>query len=809
MLADLKYALRFLRRNPGFAAIAIATLAFGIGANTAVFSMADVLLLHSLPYPDSSRLAAIETLRSSQPELSDFTSAPNFADLRARQHSFSKVAAISPVWNLVMTGRGPAQQLDTLYVSGDFFSVLDVKPAAGRLFGTREDRITQADPVAVISYSFWQQQFQGSPNAIGSVLQLGGPAVTIIGVLPANFRYTGEPLAGTAVEPALWLPLGANPIASSTTDVRTVRFLKVIGRQRPGITLERARADVQTIGRSLETEFPAADRGFTISARPLSDVASGKIRGPILLLGGAVAFVLLIACANVSGLMLARAAARSGEMHVRVALGASRSRLLRQLLCEGLLCAIAGGIGGVLLANIALHAAASTAPADLSALHSVDLNWQAMAFMAVAVIAATVLSSIPAGLRVASSEIAAGFTGRSVVGGHSRLRSVLVAAEFAAALVLLTGAALLVRSFQAVLSVNPGFDARNVVTISTQTPPEAQTPAARTAIYQEIRKRLLAVSGVQDVAAVSRLPLMGSNLGATLYREGVPDVTPGFEVEYRVATPNYFQTMRIPLLAGRPLNDHDNDRAHAACLIGETMARRFFGGQNAIGKRIKLAATNPASQPWVTIVGIVGDVRHFAVESAAPPEVYMPYPINPLSAPILTVRTAADPRPLIPALRAAVQSVGSAIPAYNIFLMQELVDRSTAERRFIMWIMGIFAAGALLLAAVGIYGVVAQAVAQRTREIGLRIALGASYADTLRLVFAGAARPVGAGITAGALLALLLARSMRQLLFEVQPADPAAFATAVLLLIAITALACYIPARRATRVDPLTALRQE
>ena len=805
-MRDVLYALRFLRRNPAFAAIAVGTLAFGIAANTAVFSMVDSLLLHNLPYPEPDRLAAIETLRPSQPGVENWTSAPDFFDFRARQRSFARVAAISPVWRLILTGRGPAQQLDALYVSADFFPLLGVRPALGRVFTAPEDRGTHAAPVAVVSYGFWQKELAGAPSALGTTLHLDGAAVTVIGVLPRDFRYTGEPLAGTPSDPAVWLPLGANEIVGTS---REVRFLKVIGRLGTGVSLAVARQEVRSIGGALAAQFPASNRGFDFDARPLHDVASGKTRGTMLLLMAAVGFVLLMACGNVAGLLLARSASRGAEMHVRAALGASRGRLVRQLLFEGLAPAIAGGVAGILLADAALRLLAAAAPAELAALRAVRLDWRALAFTACAVLAAALLCGLPPALRLAATEISSGLrhAGRGITGSHARLRSSMVVLQFAAALVLLAGTALLVRSFEAVLHVDPGFDARNVVTISTQTPPEAGTAAQRAAVYQMIHDRLRAIAGVRDVAAVSRLPLMGSNLGASLLIEGQHLQTAGPYVEYRRATPNYFAVMGIPLLAGRYFDDHDTDRTHAVCVVSETTARRFWHGASPLGRRIKLGP-EPETSPWITVVGIVGDVRHFGLDVEPPPQVYVSTAYSPLSAPILVIRTERAPHALVNELRAAVQSSGSEIPAYNVITMQDLMDRSTAERRFTMGVMGIFAVGALLLAAVGIYGVVSHAVAQRTQEIGLRMALGAAPRDAIRLVFTDAGRLALLGVLLGAAMAVALSRFMRRLLFEVQPSDPVALAAAAATLIAVAALACYLPARRASHVDPVTALRQ-
>jgi putative ABC transport system permease protein len=803
---DVRYGVRFLRRNPAFAAIAVATLAFGIGGNTAIFTMVDALALRGLPYRDADRLMSIETRKAQQPEIEPWTSAPDFFDFRERARGFSALAGISPVWDMVMTGRGDAENEEALFVSADFFPMLGVEPAFGRVFRPDEDNRTKAANVVVLSYSFWQRRFGGSRDAIGQQVALDSGTYTVIGVLPAHFRYAGEPLVGTATDIDVYLPLADNPLTAGN---RGLRFLKVIGKRQAGIAAERARDEARGIGGALAEQFPDTDRGFAIDTRPLGEQVTGRFRVTMWLLLGSIGFVLLMACANVANLLLARAAGREREIAVRIALGASRWRLMRQLLTEGLVLALAAACLGLGLAFGGIRLLLAIAPETLVHGRIISLDWRALAFTVAAALASALLAGLPPAWRTARGNVEQTLreSGRSLAGGRHGLRTALVAAQVAAALVLLVGSGLMVRSFARLLDVNPGFEARGLATIATQLPASMTRPEQRTALYKLMRDRLLAVPGVQDVGAVSRLPLAGRNLGSWAFIEGrqTPG-EPGYDVEYRVATPSYFAAMRIPLRAGRLFDDRDEANPAAVMLINETAARRFWPGESAVGKRMKLTAPD---RPWITVVGVVGDLRHTGLDVEPRPEVYRPYAVNPLGAPVLVIRTGADPGAMLTALSAAVRSVNAGVPAYNVSAMQALVDRSTAQRRFVMWLLAGFAAAALLLAAVGIYGTVSQAVAQRTQEIGLRMALGASPGEALRMVFSQGMRPVAVGAALGAAGAVGLAQLIRGLLFEVRPLDPAAFAMAAGALVAAALAACYIPARRATRVDPLTALRQE
>jgi predicted permease len=524
-----------------------------------------------------------------------------------------------------------------------------------------DDKGYRGSNVVLLSYSFWQTRLGASTSVIGEKLVLDGSPYIVIGVLPAGFRYPGEPLTGSASDIDLWLPLASNPLMSGGGPVRSLRFLKVIGRLRPDARVEQARDELRGIGEALAAEHPDTNRGFDMGFQSLTAQVTGRARAPLYLLLGAVGLVLLMACANVANLLLASTAARHKEITIRVALGASRARLLRQLFTEGLVLAIAGGAAGVLLANWTLKLILSVAPAALAHRVPLQLDGSALVFSMCVVLLSAVLSTLPLGIGIVRSEIGESLKehGRGAAGASQSFQFALIVAQMALALVLVIGAGLLIRSFVRLLAVDPGFQAQNLVTISTQVPSAARKPDQRTAVYRRIADQVLAMPGVRGIGAVSRLPLMGSNLGSWLTIEGrqlAADEKP--EVEYRVATPSYFPVMGIPLLQGRLFDDRDDANPAAVVLINQTAARRYFPNDNPVGKRIKFGS-GVEKLPWISIIGVVGDTRHFGLETEPRPEAYRPYAHNPLYAPILVIRTARDPGPMIGALTGAIRSVKS------------------------------------------------------------------------------------------------------------------------------------------------------
>ena len=808
-LHDLRHAARVLRKNPAFALLAIATLAFGIGANSAIFTVVDTLALRPLPYQDPSRLVAIGSVESRKPADAQWVSLLDFIDIRDHASSFSSIAAISPLWNDVVTTNSAALRLQSLYVSASLFPMLGVSPAAGRFFGPGEDKLGAAAHVVVLSYPFWQSQFGADRSLVGRSIDVNGVPYTVIGIAPRDFHYLGEPVAGTPGDVDLWMPLAANPL---TVTPRYVRFLKVVAKTKPGVTVDQSRAEIRTFGEALGKQYPDIDGGLLYSASPLADQISGRVRPAMLLLLGAVGLVLLMACANVANLLLTSAIARGKEIAVRAALGASRFRLLRQFLTESSLLTAIGAVTGVALALAIIRALTAAAPPVLLEGRAISLDARATIFTVAVAIVSALLAGLPPALRIVRGDIAKGLGegARGYTGGHHRFRAGLAISQISLALALLVGAGLLIRSFVRLLNVNPGFDPDHAVTVSTLLPPSITTPAQALPMDRALIDRIAQIPGVRAAGAVSRLPLLGSNLGSWLWAEGKTYPTGAQpSVEYRVASPGYFAAMQIPLIAGRIFDDHDIAAAPATvALINHAAAQSFWPGENPVGRRIKLGA-NPEKQNWITVIGVIGDVRHFGLDREAAPEIYRPLGFSSLGNPVLVARVDADPAAILPQMAAAIRAVNPAMPAYNAFAMSAVVARSNAQRRFIMQLLSGFAFAALLLATIGIYGTISQSVAQRTRELGVRIALGASRQDVLRLVLSQAVRLATLGVLIGGTLAAFLTRLMRSSLFEVAPLDPLVFAASAFGLALVATLACLAPALRATRVDPLVALRHQ
>jgi len=801
---DARYSLRMLRLNPGFAAIAILALGFGIGGNTAIFTVVDHIALRGLPYPDADRMISLEHTKNGQPEIDPWCSIDNLFDFRQRSRSLESLVGVSPLWNVVLNGNGFADRLETLFVSREFFPVLGVQPAVGRVFMAEEDDRVHPVRVAILSHSLWTRRFGRAADIVGKTATIDGAGYTIVGVLPESFRWRGEPLAGTASNIDIWMPLSSNPLARSP---RTLRFLKPFGRVKPGYSMRQAQDEVAAIGGRLTTEFPAANGDMSFAGVPLESKITGRFRPAVYLLLATVGFVLLMASANLASLLLARAASRGRELSIRVALGASGGRLLSQLLVESAVLALFGGVLGLALAHGFVRLIVNYGPPSALSIANIGLDWRALSFTGAVVILTAILSGvIPAYRAIAGTvEAASVRSGHGTTRNSRAARAFLTTAQVAIALCLLIGSGLLIRSFVRVLSIDPGFDAGNITSISTLLP-SSSTAEQRTMIYNAIRDRLLALPGVTSVGAVSRLPMLGQNLSSLLILEGRETEKHPPEVEFRAATPSYFPTMGIPLIAGRLFDDRDPPTMRDL-IIDELTAKRHFAGVDPVGKRIRFLADQ--SGPWYTIVGVVGSIRHFGLEADPRPTIYRSVVINPLSAPVLVIRTASDPISLTRQLTETVRSVNAELPAYNVYAMEQLVANSTAERRFLMWLITAFAISALLLAGIGIYGAISQSVAQRTQEIGVRLALGASTASVIKLIFVECMQLGGAGMVAGVALGLIGARLGQQLLYQVQPYDLPVLFGALATIVIFGALACYIPARRAMRVDPVIALRDE
>jgi putative ABC transport system permease protein len=801
---DVRHGARMLKRNPGFALIAVLTLGLGIGATTAIFSVVDAVLIRPLPYKDSDRLVMVWETNAKESRSEEPMSLDDFKDFKERSQSFEELSAISPRWIFNLTGGSEPEQVGGLFVSGGMFKLVGVGAAHGRTF-TSEDDTTGSAPVVVISHGLWQRQFGGDTELIGRSLSLGGNPATIIGIMPEGFRFLEEA--------DLWVPLASNPVASRG---RAVRLLSVAGRLREGVTISQAEAELASAARELEEKFPATNTGIGARVVGLHAQMTGGVRTILLVLLGAVVSVLLIACANVANLLLARASVRQKEIAIRAAIGATRRRLARQFLTESVMLALAGGAAGLLLAMWGVDLLIALSPPNIVRQSNIEMNDSVLAFaIAISALTGLIFGFAPAwqASRPDLNEtLKEGGRTSGAIASHSRFRRAIVTAEIAISLVLLIGSGLLIRSFARLTEVNPGFATENVLTFTTLLPDARYSqPQQRGLFYNQLEERLKQMPEVVSVGATSRLPLLtpNNNITSTLTIEGRP-LPPGNlpEVDFRRASTRYFEAMGIPLLEGRAFTDQEVESGTPTAIVNEAFARRFFPGEEVLGKRVKLGP-NSDQLPWITIVGVVGNVRHLAIETEPRPEIYRHYMTFPLSSPVIVVRSSSDPKQLIAGIRAQVQSIDAELSIANIHTMDELVSRSVAGRRFSMTLLAIFACVAILLAAVGLYGVMSYSVAQRTHEIGVRMALGASHRDVVALIVKQAAWLAAAGIAVGLVAAIALTRLMGNLLYEISATDPATFAAVSLLIGAVTLLASYVPARRATRVDPMVALRHE
>jgi predicted permease len=804
LFKDIRYGLRSLLKHPTFTAISIVTLALGIGANSAIFSVVNAVVLRPLPYQDSERLAMLWTTKDAN--LEQPFSFADYDDLKSQAKSFSAIGAASPLWSFTLTGNGEPEPIQGMYFSASMFELLKVAPEKGRAFTADEDR-TGGPPVVIISRALWERRFGGDPNVIGQPVSISGTSATIVGIMPAQFQFL-DPAA------ELWMPLWQNQFASSA---RQVRLLSVAGRLNDGVQPTEANAELTNIAQRLESAYPDSNRGVSLRVVPLHAQVTGKVRPALLLLFGAVGLVLLIACANIINLMLVRSAARRREIAVRAALGAGRMRLLRQLLTESITLSLIGGAAGVLLGSWGVNALLALNPIPIPSYNKISVDMTVLAFTLIAsVVTGVVFGLAPAwqSLRVdLNSALKEGGRGSVAESGQRRLSSLLVITEMAMAMVLLIGAGLLLRSFAHLLDVKPGFTTENLLTMQIGLPNVAyQQPEKRAAFFQQLEASLRGAPEVASVGLVTRLPLMSTMNNITSYlaiegREVPAGERP--EIDFRRASTGYFQTMGIPLLAGRVVTEQDVTNGSRFVLINEAMANRFWPGEDPVGKRISTMVSSGQQIPWQTIVGVVGNVRHLGLDVEPRPEIYYHTNTSPPFGPVVVIRTTSDPARLISIARAKVRELDRDVPISNVNTMEQLVAQSVAQRRFGMFLLGTFALLALLLAAIGIYGVVSYSVTQRTQEIGVRMALGASATDVLKMVLRNGMSLALIGVGLGLAGAFGLTRLMSRLLFEVTPTDVTTFALVSVGLISVALLACYLPARRAMKVDPLEALRYE
>ena len=801
VLEDLRFSIRALRRTPAFALVAILSLGIGIGAASALFSVVYGVLLRSLPFEEPEQLVRIYTVSASE-RRSDLNLSPaNFMSLREESRAFTDLVVYGAT-EMTLSGSGEPQRLQASRVSAGFLEVLGVQPVLGRSFRPEENEPGN-DLVAIVSQALWQRLFVGSTKLAGLTITLDGVAREVVGVMPTGFTFP----EGTDV----WLPREyTESFAATSTSGRAGGWLAAIGRLRSGVSRADAIADLRTVGLRLESAFPATNTGVRFTAVPLHDQIVGEVRTPLLVLLGAVGLVLLIVCANVAGLLLARGATRRGELAIRVALGASRGRLVRQLLTESILLATLGGALGILIAVFGTDALVAARPEGLPRLQDIRLDRPVLAFtLGVTVLTGLLVGLLPA-LR-ASSGVQAGTLresgGRLAGRNTTRLRDGLVVAELALAVVLLAGAGLLVRSFMSLTGVEPGFRAEGAVHFELELPSLAYASDASVAAFHDrLAERLESLPGTKAVGAVSRLPLAG-RLNTSFELVGQQAVTPGQQqyIETRSATPGYFESMGIPLLLGRGISESDREGSVPVAVISLSTVQRHFGGADPIGRQIRVSTL----QEPRTIVGVVGDVRHLALDQQAAPHAYFPLAQVPRRGVSFVVRASGDPGAIASAVTNVVQQLEPMLPSPRIRPVDDIIRESVARSRFLTILLGAFAVTALVLSAIGIFGLLSYTVAQRTREFGIRLALGARSRDVLGMVLQRALTMAGIGLGVGLVGALLLTRFVRSVLYGVSPTDPVTLALVIILLVATVLLASLIPARRAAAVQPTEALRYE
>jgi putative ABC transport system permease protein len=795
MITDLKYALRWLRKNLGFAALAVLTLAVGIGVNTAMFSVVNAVLLSPLPYPEADRIV---WMNESGPEVKDrWVSYPNFLDWRARNRVFEAISTFR-AFSVNFTGGDKAENLDARLVSAGYFKVMRATPLMGRDFTDADDQ-PGATPVTILSYGFWQQHFAGDPNIVGKQIALDDTPHTVIGVMPENFLHQGPP--------PLWLL-----VSSQNWKLRYDRSAgNVIARLKPGVTIDQARADMNRVVRELLQENPVANAGAgTVNVVSLQDSITKNVSPALKILLAAVALVLLIACANVANLLLARAAARRKEFALRAALGASRLRIIRQLLIESLLLSLTGGMFGLLFASWAMTPLARVAHETVPRLTGLSLSREVLAFNFIASIITGILFGLAPALKLSKTQLQETLKDTGATSSErqgKRLRGVLVVAEVALSVTLLVGAGLLVKSMFRLLRSDNGFDPNGVLTMELKVSRGrfAKKPELSRLLHQ-VLENVKAAPGVDAATISSNMPGLKDDLQNDIAAEGY-EARKGelINVDWSIVSADYFQTMRVPLLYGRTFTKDEDEAGKPVVLVDETLARRFWPNENAVGKHI--AYDSPVQHE---IIGVVKQVGVYGSETKPLIKVYTPFGRFPQRNVTLSIRSATnDPQALTAAVTRAVQQVDEDVPVTEVATLNQVLAREAAPRRFNATLFSIFAVLALVLAATGVYGVIAYSVARRTHEVGIRMALGAQHRDVLGLFITDGMRLVLLGLAIGLLSAFALTRLMSSLLFGVSATDLTTFAIVAISLASIGLLACYLPARRATRVDPLVALRYE
>lgn len=796
LLQDLIYGFRWLRTHPGFTLLSVATLAAGIGLNTAMFSVIYTVLISPLPYPEADRLVWMNETGEEVPNR--WVSYPNFQDWRTRNQSFEGMSLFRG-WSVNMTGVGETESLDARMVTADYFRVMRFAPVMGRDFSDEDDK-PGAAPVTIISYAFWQQRFGGDSQIVGRSVMLDDRPYTIIGVMNPEFKHHGPP--------PLWLLVG--PMNWNNRDVRIGG--NVIARLKPGVSLDQARTDINRVSKDLAREYPGENAGATkVNVLSLQDSITGDVRWALQILFGAVALVLVIACANVANLQLARAASRSRELAVRAALGASRWRIARQLLVESLMLGLAGGFVGLLFAWWAITLLSKVEHSTVPRMQFLELNYQVLAFnLGISLLTGILFGMIPA-FRFSKVTLHDNLKDNSLTTTErqgKRVRSALVVSEVALSVALLVGAGLLVKSLFRLVNSNLGFDPHNVLTMELRPSRNRYRENAPFQVaLREIFERTKAQPGVAAVAMSNSLPGIEDGWQNDIFPEGHEPLKPGdmINVDWSIVTPDYFRTMNVPLLSGRSFTEEEVENSRRLVLVDENLARRFWPNQNAIGKRIRYNGDN-----WHEIIGVVKEVRAYGSQLEPRIKIYSPMgPVGQRNR-MLSVRSVnVDPKTLAAAITREIHAVDNDMAVTEIDTLPDILAREVSPRQFNTWLFAVLAALALVLALMGVYGVISYSVARRTHEVGIRMALGAGHHQVLRLFVSQGMTLIGLGLVVGLFGSLILTRLMSSLLFGVSTTDKTTFGVVAILLLVVGLLACYIPARRATKVDPLVALRYE
>jgi predicted permease len=806
LFQDVRFGARMLRKNPGFTFFAVAVLAMGIAANTAIFSIADTVLLRPLPYRDANRLVMVWEDASSYGFPRDTPAPGNFSDWKSRNQVFEDMAATSYGGSFNLTGAGNPEELVGKSVTANLFSLLGVSPALGRDFRP-EDDVPGAPRVAILSHGLWVRRFGADPQIAGKEISLNDEKCTVIGVMPRGLQFPNR-------ETELWTPA---QFTKEKLANHSSHFLNVIARLKPGVPLETANANLAAIARQLEKEYPDSNAKVGAFAVPLREELAGDVRPAILMLLGAVGFVLLIACANVANLLLARATARRRELAMRLALGATRGRLMKQMLTESLLLAGLAGATGLLLSIWGTRFLASLIPAGIAPPAGSGVDARVLAFTIVVSIATGILFGMIPATRISHLDLVGSMkqgSARSGVGsGGRRLGNALVISEVALAIVLLAGAALMIRSLENLYHLDPGFRADHVLVMRTPLPRQKyEAFARRTAFYDQVLARVGSLPGVVAAGYTTWVPLTNEGGATGITIEGRPEPAPGKILipNTRIVSRDYVRALGMTLVEGRLLDERDAMGAPPVALINQTMARNYWPGENPIGRRFKQGAYQ-ANSPWITVAGIVGDVHQAGLDVPARAEMYLPYQQQDFGfePEYLAVRSSGDPLQLAEAVRQQVWAVDKEQPVAGVMPLEDLVGETLAPRRMQALLLGGFAGLALLLAALGIYAVISFGVAQRAQEISVRVAMGAQPRDVLRMILSQGLKLFGIGAALGLAAALALSRALVHLLYGVSPSDPASFAAVTAVLAGVSLLACYVPARRAMRMDPVAGLRNE